>query len=277
MNAEPPSSSTPDPQADPQPAPIATPPSEKQPPVLQPGEPEASTKREFRLSRPLTFAAALVLGGGSLLGLLRSEPEPDPNVAAPFAAQTLMPGRARTPGRVAAVPPEEPEEAVGASPQPSAAQSKHKLILFVPDDDGVLQKKTVDPSGTLPSDPRAAKEALASQAVKQLMQSAPETFPRGAALLGGVAIKDNVATLNFNRAFADASFWQGELVTFSALDALAATVQSTKDQVSGSEADGVRILVEGKPLLNLGEADLSQPYTRSAPPVNDPEAAESAP
>lgn len=274
MNAEPPSSSTPDPQADPQPAPIATPPSEKQPPVLQPGEPEASTKREFRLSRPLTFAAALVLGGGSLLGLLRSEPEPDPNVAAPFAAQTLMPGRARTPGRVATLPTAEPDE---TALKPSAASSKHKLILFVPDDDGVLQKKTFDASGTLPSDPRAAKEALASQAVKQLMQSTPETFPRGAALLGGVAIKDDVATLNFNRAFADASFWQGEMVTFSALDALAATVQSTKDQLSGSEADGVRILVEGKPLLNLGEADLSQPYTRSPPPVNDPEAVESAP
>ncbi len=210
-------------------------------------------------SKPVIWLALAAAGALGIFGLLHLQSGPNPTPSAtPEATPEVRLNRSGSLTTSSGNP---------LSPSFSEAQ----LIFFTPDDNGNMKKRTIPPSGDISKDPQAAKEKLSAQAVQALMQAAPDIFPPGTTLQG-VSMQGGVATLNFNSAFSKPDFWQGSALTKATLDALALTVAGTKDQISGSEADGVRIAVEGKPLQTLGEMDLSAPYVPStkAPAGSEP-------
>lgn len=205
-------------------------------------------------SRPLVWAVAAGLGLLGIFGLLRSQSTPDATYSS-------------TPASIEATPevrldPSGKLQTSSRNPL-SDSFSEPQLIFFVPDDNGEMKQRTMPPKGDIPRDAQAARENLSMQAVQALMQAAPDIFPPGT-VLQSVSIQNGAATLSFNSALSTPSFWQGSALTRATLDALAKTVAATKNQVPGDKGEGVRLSVEGKPLLALGEMDLSQPYTPSA-------------
>ena len=216
-------------------------------------QPPAAPEPPRQNSRTLLLALAAGLGALGILALLRSQPAPDPTTSG-------------TPSGIASASPsaQATEGAVGSSGNSFLNSfSEPQLIVFVPDDNGEMKKRTLAPKGDTPSEPRAAREKLSAQAVGALMQAAPDIFPPGTELKS-VSMDGKVATLDFNVALSKPDFWQGSALTRSALDSLAMTVAATKNQIPGDSSEGVRLTVEGKPLPALGEMDLSQPYTPSA-------------
>ena len=154
---------------------------------------------------------------------------------------------------------------MGMTPNVSIGKRSPSLILFVPDENGELKKRTVPLERSLPSgSAQEKKETLATRALQTLMEEARGDFPAGSELEGGVRIVGGVATVDFNRAFAEPNFWQGSARTIATLDAVTMTVKESKNQISGSEKDSVRFLIEGKPITELGGIDLSEPYAPGA-------------
>jgi hypothetical protein len=211
-----------------------------------PNEPGSQSSCEPETSQSKSRRAAIV-GGATLLAALsaavlllseRNAPAPDASAGSGLGAMSMTPS-VRLPQRA-----------------PS-------LILFIPDQDGQLKRRTVSLGEAVPSDVKAAKEKLATLALRTLMDEAPDNFPSGAQMQGGVRIQGEVPTVSFNRAFTDPSFWQGSARTLATLDSIALTVKETKNQFPGDERDSIRILVEGKAVSVIGEMDLSEPYQPS--------------
>lgn len=225
-------------------------------------QPPAAPEPPGKNSRPLVWALAAGLGALGILGLLRSQPTPDATLSG-------------TPSSIASTPQPSAEAAGNAAGSSSNSFSdsfsEPQLIIFVPDDQGEMKKRTLAPRGDIPSEPRAARENLSVQAIRSLMQAAPDIFPPDTKLKS-VSMDDAAATLDFNAAMSKPDFWQGSALTRATLDSLAMTVAATKAQIPGDKGEGVRLSVEGKPLPALGEMDLSQPYTPSAeaPPRGEP-------
>ena len=215
-------------------------------------EPDSTPAPPRKPSRAPLYAAAALVGAGAIFGLLRSQPEP--GSPASDATPSGLVGQAGAP-------------TAGPAAEASRAQQKPQLVIFVPDDNGNLQKRNValDPR-TLRGASGDAPDVLATAAVKELIKASPETFPPGTRLARAVSTQQGAPTLDFNRSFLDESFWQGSARTLAALDSLAMTVGEARRQALGAGgADGaVRIVVEGKPLVALGEMDLRQPYEPSA-------------
>jgi len=227
-----------------------------------PEPPTSPTNSPAKNPRPLIWAVAAGLGTLGILALLRSQTGPEATpTGTPSSIQATPQPRSNFSGQAAA-PHSNPLSDSFSEPQ---------LVFFVPDDNGNMKKRTLPPRGDIPREAGAAREKLATQAVQALMQAAPDIFPPGTALQS-ISVASGVASLNFSSAFAKPDFWQGSALTRATMDALAMTVAGTGSQIAGDKSEGVRILVEGKPLPTLGEMDLSTPYTPSttAPPGSEP-------
>ncbi len=161
------------------------------------------------------------------------------------------------------VPTETPTALSDQTAAPNA--SELKLILFVPNEDARLDRKILPSDIKLEASAESAtnrtqqKAKIATAAVQKLLQTAPEDFPAGTQLVAPAQIKGGVLELNFNEKFTDPSFWQGSARVLSSLQAITHTAVESKNQISGSEADGVRFLVDGKRIEILGELDMSDP------------------
>jgi len=136
---------------------------------------------------------------------------------------------------------------VAPTPAPPKARS---LIIFVPGDDALLHKRSIQEQ-TLPAGGTDA--APATRAVQRLLKSSPRDFPPGTRL-SEVKTDGKVARVNLNRAFMKPDFWQGSTQTQMTIYSIVNTVAAQSD-----ESLKVQFLIEGKPVEVLGEYDVSEP------------------
>lgn len=142
---------------------------------------------------------------------------------------------------------------------PTVAPKKAAAILFVPDGSGDLKKVSLQSAPLSPEPDKAARQLM-----QLLMEKSPGIFPKGTQVLE--VPKDfsgdkKTVAINFDKAFLQDGFWQGESKTGAAVYAVVNTIsQSAPSEKSAKDAPvKVRFLVEGKPLQSLGEFDLSDP------------------
>jgi spore germination protein GerM len=146
----------------------------------------------------------------------------------------------------------------------------------VPDDNGVLVRKSVEVPGVLLTRENIARhrtelqEKLITGALKKLLTSSADSFPRGAALAGPVTLGSGVVNVNLNKAFAANSESWSSAETTARVMSIVKTAIATKEQVAGSESGGVRLLIEGKPVSTLGEFDTSEPIEPDGSAVPQP-------
>lgn len=176
--------------------------------------------------------------------------------------------------------PQTSPTARSAVTKPTAPSSTTKpkpiqLILFVPDDNGRLQRKMAA-SNLPPLQPDkldakmrdVVQAKVATLALERMMQQAPTDFPSGAKMRAPIVLKDGVARIDFNANFADPNFWQGETRVLASTQAIAHTVSGTLKAVGATQNNGVQLLVEGKPLEVLGELEVSEPIVPDAKMVS---------
>jgi hypothetical protein len=144
---------------------------------------------------------------------------------------------------------------------PTAEGTAVKLTLFVPNENGELQRSVVtDPklsSNNLPTAPDSAFSVLAADSLKWLFKKAPENFPTGTKLLTPPKLEDNVVRLNLSKEFQQPDFWQGSTQTLMTVYSIVNTVAAV--EAGDTKPIKVQLLVEGKPIDVLGELDVSEP------------------
>ncbi len=103
-------------------------------------------------------------------------------------------------------------------------------------------------------------QKAATEAVKRLLKAAPEKFPPGTKIVGGVYNRGGYPTLNFNRAFANAMWWNVPRRGKAAIYAIVNTAIQTKENTYAmSDATSLTIRVDDKPVTQLGKLDLREP------------------
>lgn len=134
--------------------------------------------------------------------------------------------------------------------------------IYVPNDDGKLQRKTITEKAPSSSADDAAQPRNANRALELLFQNAPELFPDNTKLTNGGLKRapgeaGNLWQVSFNEDFQQADRWRSETITRVALGAIALTAESSLDASSPQ----IQILVDGKPVQTLGEYDVSDPIS----------------
>jgi hypothetical protein len=159
------------------------------------------------------------------------------------------------------------DDGMTVSPTRSATAKPIQLVLFVPDDNGRLQRKSV-PSNLPPFNAGELTDAgqlekvqakAATLALERLMQQSPADFPNGAKMRAPIVLKNGVAHVDFNSNFADPDFWQGSARILASTQAIAQTVSGTMKPLGEAPKGGVQLMIDGKPLDVLGDLDVSEP------------------
>lgn len=160
-----------------------------------------------------------------------------------------------------------PPASTRTSPAPSATPNKVSVYLFVPDENGKLKGvlAKADDYSSPPIYDVHYYGKMAEQLVSLLIQKSPRDFPKGARALDASKFQTDkeIIAVNFNKAFADPNFWQGETQTRVTIYAIVNTVVQygiLETHSVGEKTPGrVRFLIEGKPIQTLGEFDVSDP------------------
>lgn len=198
---------------------------------------------------PWVLILPLALAAGVLLQQSQNDEPPAQNVATNFVANSA-PTSIDTP-----------------TPTDDKLRGKPaKYVLFVPDDNGDLRRETVIDKTWKPTandfatDSKNVRAEAATRAVKTLMRRHADDFPKGAQLENASIGNDDITTLNFNSAFNNGAFWQGETRVLASVYALVNTAIASQKSVNGeSGKDKVTLQVEGKSLDTLGELDTREP------------------
>lgn len=154
-------------------------------------------------------------------------------------------------------PPSPTLNAAGMTTPPSSAitpdQKQIELTLFIPNDNAMLEKHSVEDSiGTSMHFADLAKDAFTL-----LMKKAPDNFPKGTRLLDVKTGNSGTASLNFNAKFNSPNFWHGSALTLMATYSIVNTI--TALPADDFLAQRVQFLVEGKPITVLGGLDVHDP------------------
>ena len=218
---------------------------EKQSTVEFEGAPEKTPESR----KPQTGLAMLLpvalLGGALWLGARGPEPI--------GTASNVLPMPKRKPARIVQAPSAMEDSEIA------------RLEIFMPNDDGKLDRKSVEAPGiilsrkTIAQNRTALQEKLVTAALKKLLKDAADFFPAGTALAGPVSLEGGHVNVNLNRAYAqNAESWSSAETTTRVMS-IVNTAVATKEPISGSESSAVRILIEGKPVDSLGPIDASEP------------------
>ncbi|HEX8550764.1 MAG TPA: GerMN domain-containing protein [Abditibacteriaceae bacterium] len=175
---------------------------------------------------------------------------------------------ARGPEEKSPVKPVPPVAAKLVAPIPKAATTEKlrpaRLEILFPNDDAKLVRKTIDVPDVMLSPERIAanrtqlQETLITRALQRLLKDAADYFPQGSALVA-VKMKGGIVDVNLNAAYAaNAEGWSSAETTTRVMS-IVNTAIATKQQVSGSESDSVRLLINGKGVETMGPLDTSEP------------------
>lgn len=172
--------------------------------------------------------------------------------AVAMAAVLIWVRSSRTP--VPPSPPPVPTPA--ATPLATQAAVPTTVEVFVPDADGRLQRRKVRIKAA--AEPSMTQRArLAAQ---HLLSHAAGNFPPGTRLMdfagtgSPIRQRGGVVEVNFNQAFLNNEFWQGETRVQAGVYAIVNTLATAEGKQSK-----VQLLVEGKPLDVIGEMDVHDP------------------
>lgn len=157
-------------------------------------------------------------------------------------------------------PTPKPKPTPQPTPRPKPAAAPVKLTLFVPNENGELQRSVVTHpdllNSELPTATDTAFSVLAAGSLGLLFKKAPENFPPGTKLLGSPKLEGDVARVNLSKEFQQPEFWQGSTQTQMTVYSIVNTVAAESDDTKPVK---VQFLVEGKPIDVLGELDVSEP------------------
>lgn len=231
------------------------------PPAARSGAPvdRTTSPRAPQRSKTLTGAVVvlpiLLLGG--LLWLNRG-PAGDPGNLAPAPGTTATasstPGETATPG--------------GGT---TAAPALKSYIVYLPTDDGKLVRNQY-PLAKVPAPARdldTTRGMLADIALGALFHQGTSFFPDGSHPVSPCKAEKNVVTVDLNGTYAANSESWSSAETTTRVMSIVNTVAATDEELT-SKPSSVRILVEGKPVSNLGELDTSQPIALGTASVPAP-------
>jgi hypothetical protein len=154
------------------------------------------------------------------------------------------------------------DNTVGTDTTPPTRPGTVTYTIYVPNDDGKLQRKTITEKAPSPSTNDATQLRNANRALELLFQNAPELFPNNTKLTnGGVkrapGEEGNLWQVSLDQNFQQAEQWRSETITQVALGAIALTAESSL----GASSPQIQILIDGKPIQTLGEYDVSDPIS----------------
>ena len=162
-------------------------------------------------------------------------------------------------------------------PLPQQAPSKKstpapepvRYHLYIPTDEGKLHKRIEEnPRLLLTHEVRSGSafewsEEAATEAIRRLLQAAPDKFPPGTKLVSGISIRGGLPKADFNRAFAEPDWWKEPIRAKAGIYALVNTAVITKETIwPSSGEESLTFYVEGKPLGRFGNFDFSKPLDR---------------
>jgi len=139
------------------------------------------------------------------------------------------------------------------TPVETSDKKSISLTLYIPNDNAMLEKHSVKDS--IGSSAHFAD--LAKNACSLLQEKAPDNFPKGTKLIDVKTKPDGTAILNFNSKFNDSSFWNSSALALMGTYSIVNTI--TAIPADDFKAQQVQFQVEGKPIVVLGELDVSDP------------------
>jgi hypothetical protein len=154
------------------------------------------------------------------------------------------------------------DNSVGTDTKPPTRPGSVTYTIYVPNDDGKLQRRTITEKAPSSSADDATQLRNANRALELLFQNAPELFPDNTKLTSGGVKRapgeaGNLWQVSFNQGFQQADRWRSETITRVALGAIALTTESSL----GASSPQIQILIDGKPIQTLGEYDVSDPIS----------------
>lgn len=165
---------------------------------------------------------------------------------------------------------EKPEAKIEKAPArrvPAPAKTPRKaepitFYLYIPKKDGGFEVVTEIDHKRAAKTQYEFQEALgaADEALRRLIKKTPEIFPPGTKMIAPFVSDGGRPTINLNRAFLNAAWWENTKRGKTALMALTNTAIHTKEWTHGiSDESSLRFFVEGKSIKKLGAIDLSEP------------------
>lgn len=162
----------------------------------------------------------------------------------------------------------EPTKPTPVATKAPALNKLPRFTMFVPGDDEKLHAQT---HLTIGGDGKPDFAEAGRNALKNLIQIAPDYFPAGTQLQS-VKLDESspVARVSLNETFWNSDYWFGETRADMAMQAIAHTLQAAYKQNGGSDVLQIQLLRDDQPMEVLGEFDVSEPYKAESDAVAKP-------
>lgn len=170
----------------------------------------------------------------------------------------------REPQPISEPTPQSTLAAPTATPRPTATAKSappsdtRTFAIYLPDDDGRLQKRMVKQAGN---------DGLPELALKVLFTRAKDIIPPGTRLTKTISKNLNEGggdvyfEVSLNSEFANSKMWSSEKVAELAVNSIVRTVHDAIwQETQPTYPYRVRLLINGKPGSTLGEYDISEPF-----------------